>query len=495
VIKKALSLFIFVFQLQGYAQYSWQRVVDLYNYYPATAPVLSLYTDTNSTPPQLLLGSGPNELTNTISGSTNFYHTLYFYNLGSFAMADCAPNSPVDTARILCFSGAKDTIYNQNYLAVGGVFNSEGCSPGPPDDLRNLIFYESGGGPSYLFVGDMSASDTVFAVGTIADYDNQCITSIELYFRTYVGARCAYCSQFDSGSIDSSRYIAFYDPAKNCVSNGTYDYMEHGTNGPVYAIQAIDTSNVYAGGVFDSAGVIAAKNIAKWNGVSWDSLGSGINGTVKVLLWRAGNLYAGGNFTMAGGSTANNIAMWNGTTWLALGTGTNGTVNTLTFHNGELYAGGNFTQAGNSTVNYIAKWNGTTWSDLSGGRNGEVYTLASFHNDLFVGGNFTGGTNDTVKYFVAYHDSTVNVVEQQDAKWQVTAFPNPVDDKVSFGVDQHETVYLTILNVLGEIVCYRSFESQSLFEVNTTEFNSGLYFYRIEDDNQNCSSGKFVVEH
>lgn len=59
---------------------------------------------------------------------------------------------------------------------------------------------------------------------------------------------------------------------------------------------------------------------------SWSALtgptSTGMNGTVYALTTdSAGNLYAGGVFTTAGGTTANNVAKWNGTTWSSLGTG------------------------------------------------------------------------------------------------------------------------------------------------------------------------------
>lgn len=495
-MKKVISLSLFtLIYVNAYSQFSWLPVIDNNDLYVSGAPIRALYSDTFTMPPKLYLGGGPNQMTNINTGSNCCGHTFYYYTISNyFGDHDCLPISPVDTALVLNFSGAPDTSYNQFYLSVGGSFRDEGCTiPNAPEDLRNLIFYEGGGMPSFS-LGDMSASDTVFAVAVLADYDNPCPVSPELYFRTYVGSRCAYCSIYDSASVDSSRYIAFYDPAVNCVSNSSYNYMQGGSNGPVHALIAIDTANVYAGGIFDSAGVIAANNIAKWNGIGWDSLGSGANGEVKVLLYYNGNLYAGGNFTMAGGIPANNIAMWNGSAWSALGSGTNGTVNAMTIHNGELYAGGNFTQAGSSVVNYVAKWDGTSWSDLHGGRNGEVFALASFKGDLFVGGNFTGGINDTVKYFVAYHDSTLNI-EDQEETIRLVAFPNPVNDKIYFSIENTQCFSITVINASGEVVFCRDFKNQSVADVSTSEFAPGIYFFRIQDNSLKSASGKFVVEH
>jgi hypothetical protein len=75
-----------------------------------------------------------------------------------------------------------------------------------------------------------------------------------------------------------------------------------------------------------------------------------------------GELIAGGEFTTAGGVTANRIARWNGTTWQALGTGMSGGyypyVLALAVYNGELIAGGGFTitTAGGQVSAYWARW-------------------------------------------------------------------------------------------------------------------------------------------
>jgi hypothetical protein len=61
----------------------------------------------------------------------------------------------------------------------------------------------------------------------------------------------------------------------------------------VYAL-AISGTNLYAGGVFSTG-------IAKWDGVNWSGLGSGMNNHVFALAVSGANLYAGGPFTAAGG--------------------------------------------------------------------------------------------------------------------------------------------------------------------------------------------------
>jgi hypothetical protein len=74
-----------------------------------------------------------------------------------------------------------------------------------------------------------------------------------------------------------------------------------------------DDGLLYAGGSFTTAGGVAAKAIARWDGIQWHSLGSGLNGHVYALaVGPDGSLYAGGNFTTAGDKMSSRIAQWTG---------------------------------------------------------------------------------------------------------------------------------------------------------------------------------------
>jgi len=158
----------------------------------------------------------------------------------------------------------------------------------------------------------------------------------------------------------------------------------------VFALNVYDDGggpDLYAGGVFTAAGGVSASNIAQWNGSTWSPLGSGTNGQVNALtVFDDGGgpaLYVGGGFFMVGGVSANIIAKWNGANWSALGSGLNGNyVWALTaFDNGSgpaLYVGRDFDMAGGQATNYIAKWDGTNWSSLGSGMDGQVRALTVF---------------------------------------------------------------------------------------------------------------------
>jgi hypothetical protein len=59
------------------------------------------------------------------------------------------------------------------------------------------------------------------------------------------------------------------------------------------------------------AGNNPANNVARWNGNSWSPLGIGTNETVTALAVYNGELYAAGLFDTAGGIPVNKIARWN----------------------------------------------------------------------------------------------------------------------------------------------------------------------------------------
>jgi hypothetical protein len=183
------------------------------------------------------------------------------------------------------------------------------------------------------------------------------------------------------------------------ADDSSWSALGSGVNSSVKAL-AVSGTDLYAGGVFSSAGGKPANNVAKWaiggsNDGSWSALGSGVNDDVYALAVSGGDLFVGGAFTSAGaGIQANHIAKWDGGNWSALGSGVNNTVEALAVSGSYLFVGGWFTTAGGIPANRIAQWsmggqNDSSWSALGSGVNDNVYALAATGSDLYVGGNFT----------------------------------------------------------------------------------------------------------
>jgi len=198
-----------------------------------------------------------------------------------------------------------------------------------------------------------------------------------------------------------------------------------GMNGTVRALVTFDDGSgpaLYAGGSFSGANGVAVNFIAKWDGSAWSDLDFGMGGAISPYVYALAvfddgsgpALYAGGQFTTAGGVSANRIAKWNGVDWSALATGMDGDVWALAvFDDGSgpaLHAGGDFTTAGGVSANRIAKWNGSTWSASGTGMNDDVYALTVFDDGggpaLYAGGDFTIAGGASANRMAKWKDST-----------------------------------------------------------------------------------------
>lgn len=104
-------------------------------------------------------------------------------------------------------------------------------------------------------------------------------------------------------------------------SNRLYSAMSFdGTNWVPFGASQLESSGGATAGVFDEAGVLyvvgaSSGKTARWDGVSWSSLGTGLT-ALSVLeanslaLDHQGNLFIGGQFTKAGPHHARHIAVW-----------------------------------------------------------------------------------------------------------------------------------------------------------------------------------------
>jgi len=158
----------------------------------------------------------------------------------------------------------------------------------------------------------------------------------------------------------------------------------------VYAL-AFQGGNIYAGGLFTSAGGLAVNNVARWDGTNWNAMGAGVNNYIYAMATVGKYVYAGGMFTSAGGVAATNIARWDGTNWSALGSGVPGLIKTLATDGTNLFVGGAFTNAGGVAVNNLAVWDGAKWSSFHGdpGANKGILSILVDGSAIYLGGSFS----------------------------------------------------------------------------------------------------------
>ena len=315
---------------------------------------------------------------------------------GGFSSAGGAPAS-----RIVKWNGSR---WSKLGNGISGILNSA--------VVNALTVFDdgSGGGPALYAGGYFTHAENVLA-SNIAKWDGTTWSSLGSGTNGGVGALAV----FDDGSgAGPALYVggSFTSPASRIAKwDGTgWSQVGQGMDSPVSALAVFDDGTgpaLYAGGTFSWGGA-PLNHIGKWDGSSWSGVGGGTNGDVSALMvFDVGSplgpdLYAGGRFTAAGGVPASSIARWNGTSWSSLGSGgpTSGVVTALAAVGDcgpALVAGGNFTLVGGAEE-HLARWNGTSWSTLGpngSGMDGLVTSLAVFDDgsglgeDLCVGGLFT----------------------------------------------------------------------------------------------------------
>jgi hypothetical protein len=181
---------------------------------------------------------------------------------------------------------------------------------------------------------------------------------------------------------------------------------------------------LYTGGRFTSAGGPALNNVAKWSGTAWTPLASGIgpsantNPPVMAMVSfdddgpgpHQRSLYVCGNFVTAGGVGASGVARWSGLAWSAVGTGLPATFLTgpramYAFDEdadgpspSRLFVGGTFdADPSGGTPGKLARWDGVSWTAVGGGLSGSAVNTLGVHDPddagplpkrLIVGGSF-----------------------------------------------------------------------------------------------------------
>jgi trimeric autotransporter adhesin len=199
--------------------------------------------------------------------------------------------------------------------------------------------------------------------------------------------------------------------------------------------------DLYAGGYFTDIGGVSAHYIARWDGTAWHALGTGVNGccgigAVTTMAWDGTNLYAGGEFTTAGGLPVKFIARWDGTTWNTLGSGVNAypVLDLAWVDDGlysSLYVGGWFTLAGNHASPYFARWRQAAIWD-GGGSDQNASTAANWSGDSLP------LTTDVVIF-----DSTSAKPAILDASFPLTLAGIVVEDSYTGVITQTQSLTLT----------------------------------------------------
>lgn len=308
-----------------------------------------------------------------------------------------------------------------------------------------------------------------------------------------------------------------------------WDSLGTGVTGPgifdivkdvVYDILVQDSS-IYIAGSFDEVGGEKVNRVARWNGFEWHSFGYGLGDThdhsvYALALSPGGNLIAGGSFGVTGDKGVDNIVQWNGESWESVGSGINGVVTSLTFTDNYLYAAHLIVEPGQSRRTDVVQWDGVQWQSLDNGVNGYVNTLkVGPDGSLYAVGRFTEAgkvpainlarwTGDAwEKVGIRPDDSEVSIETEisgpTDQGSIPGVYPNPFSKRAQISVQIPHTaqIRLTVYDMQGNrvaIVTDRQYPSglhRIILDASTLA--NGAYLYRLNADDQVLTGVFYVV--
>ena len=196
---------------------------------------------------------------------------------------------------------------------------------------------------------------------------------------------------FTVGGGASLPRIARYD-------GSSWQPLGSGTNGPVDAIDRLPNGDVVIAGSFTTAGGVAANRIARWDGAQWSSLNSfayPVSG-VDALAHTASNAILAAHTVPPTGFPPSSgrwqVSRLDGSGWTPIATTlfTDKIATLAVLPNGDLIAGGYFTTVGTISASRVARWNGVAWSPLGAGFDQPVLDLLVLPGgDLLAAGVFT----------------------------------------------------------------------------------------------------------
>lgn len=259
-----------------------------------------------------------------------------------------------------------------------------------------------------------------------------------------------------------------------------------------------NTGNLYASG--NSVDSTGSRFVVKWDGNTWSKVGNitAFGGPILGLACdKNNNVYACGDFF--DGTLKHNVRMWNGVDWITLGQGgnelnANGTISTIvTDSYNNVYVAGVF---GDGAYKYVAKWDGNSWSNLGNLQaNGDINSLTIDSNDnLYCTGWFKENTGH---YYIAkYALSPLNIANVKNESI-IEVYPNPTKNELNIRTDieQFELISVNLINSFGESVLNKSFRTSSKGSISIPieEYKKGVYILKISSRDIHFAR-KIVIE-
>lgn len=368
-----------------------------------------------------------------------------------------------------------DTI--DQFLYIGGPFVSVGA------DTMNSIckwdgqFFYAMGNPRKTSCGNVNCNPT----NTIIRYHNE----------IYIGGTMDTINGKITNGIAKWDGITWSAVGDNSYPHTLTDYW-------VYA-SFIKDDKLYVTGGFPTAGADTCNSVAYWDGTNWSGMNfpSDFDGETPKnfgIVFYKGEWYVGGNcLNYINGNLNHDIARYDGISWKQVGSGLKGGfsfINDMVVYQDALYVCGYFRSIDGNAGNKIMRWDGDKWHDVAGGLcspddiatdmmvyedklyvvgifdcsannlptsnvavwngvewcsvgksyfNNKILSITAWKGEIYVGGGFTEVGGHSVKYFAKYigdHSTdtcsaSVAVAPGLQQARQLLINPNPVKDQLT----------------------------------------------------------------
>ncbi|NLJ83041.1 MAG: T9SS type A sorting domain-containing protein [Bacteroidales bacterium] len=127
-------------------------------------------------------------------------------------------------------------------------------------------------------------------------------------------------------------------------------------------------------------------------------------------------------------------------------------------------------------------------SDFLTNDKGISYVLYTFFDE-------NDETDSVSLYFV--YDCPISSIASVENTYKLSAYPNPAKNKISFNysVNQDKDVFLRVYSITGQLLYQESlgYSKKDVTTLNLDGWDSGIYIYSLEYDNQKIVSKKFIV--
>ena len=168
----------------------------------------------------------------------------------------------------------------------------------------------------------------------------------------------------------------------------------------VVNVLAFLADTLYVGGLFSqvNSGALTVNNIARWvTGSGWSVITDGVEDGVDDQVWdidvSRNYIYVCGDFWYAGDTEARQVAKFNGSSWETFGTGTDDYVYSQVLGIGDLFIGGLFIEAGSKNAFHFSSYAGESPTVFAEAR-------------VFLEGAYNSGSMTTYLYTNGYIPTT-----------------------------------------------------------------------------------------